>query len=74
MAKPTYEERTGMIGKRYISDANQPEEMAVKVLNVIRNGGGFTVMYRYMDSMPVYTALTGFKRRFPHEIRVINHG
>lgn len=67
MAKPTYEERTGMIGKRYLSDANQPEEMAVTVLDVRSCAGGFTVMYQQVGKRPYYMALTGFKRRYHSE-------
>ncbi|MEX3036420.1 hypothetical protein AB4K08_00935 [Serratia fonticola] len=74
MAKPTYEERTGMIGKRYLSDANQPEEMAVTVLDVRSCAGGFTIMYQHVGKRPYYMALIGFKRRYPHELKELNNG
>jgi len=66
--KPTYEERTEMIGKRYLANVNQPDEMAVTVVGIFCHARGFTVKYKRGGPALAYVALTTFKRRFPHEL------
>ncbi|HEI6950095.1 TPA: hypothetical protein U5E34_002436 [Yersinia enterocolitica] len=66
----TYEIRNSMCNRLFASDLNHPIELTAKVLNVMRNGGGHTVMFSYGGGVPVYCALRKFQKRFPYEHRI----
>lgn len=65
----TRQERNRMIGKRFHSNMNDPDEMAVTVLDVRRASNGFTVVVKADKGMPKYMGLSVFNRFYPHEVR-----
>lgn len=60
-----------MVGKCFQSDMNNPDEMRATVLNVIKNGGGYTVLFQHkeLEMDPVYTSLGNFKKRYPYQLK-----
>lgn len=65
----TRQERDRMIGKRFHSNMNDPDEFAVTVLDVRRASHGFTVVIQEGKGMPKYIGLSVFNRLYPHEVR-----
>ena len=64
-----YEQRQAMIGCRYVSDMNHPEEMAVPVGDVRPANHGFTVAFILKGISGLrYLGLLEFLRRYPHKI------
>ncbi|GKX40323.1 hypothetical protein [Pectobacterium versatile] len=64
----TNQERKQMIGKRFQSNMNNPDEMAVTVLDVRRANNGFTVMLKVGNCIPTYMGLNAFNRHYPYEV------
>ncbi len=65
----TRQERERMIGRRFHSNMNDPDEMIVTVLDVRRASHGFTVVIQAGKSMPKYMGLSMFNRLYPYEVR-----
>lgn len=65
----TYEIINSMCNRLFSSDLNHPIELTAKVLNVVRNGGGHTVVYSYGGGIQTCLPLRKFQKRFPYEHR-----
>ena len=65
----TRQERDRMIGKRFHSNMNDPDEFAVTVLDVRRANFGFTVVFQTPRCIPRYMGLSEFNRQYPYEVR-----
>ncbi|MEI7219094.1 hypothetical protein WCT79_19035 [Pectobacterium carotovorum] len=69
MATLNYEQRQAMIGRRYTSDMNHPDEMAVTVGDVRQASHGFTVAYILKGVSGLrYLGLGEFQRRYPYMV------
>lgn len=70
MTAMTFEQRGirwSMTRKKFTSDRNLPEEMAVKVFDVRRAGRGLSVLF-HIGQTSDYLGLKEFQRRYPHMI------
>ncbi|GKW21862.1 hypothetical protein PEC302107_35910 [Pectobacterium araliae] len=65
----TRQDRDRMIGKRFHSNMNDPDEFAVTVQAVKRSGMGFTIVFSQRGCRPVYMPLSTFNRFYPYEVR-----
>jgi hypothetical protein len=58
-----------MIGKRFASDINHACEQYAKVVNIIKRGRGYRIIFNYNnDTWYILMPLSKFKKRFPHEV------